>query len=478
MSANPNPGSTAEAELWNERDWDDLLDDIADCRVIPIIGSELSVIEVDGESVPLYRLVAERLADRLHLPAHPLLQRRTLNSVVCDYLDADRSRNTADRVYSRLCEVFHSLALDPPPTLLKLAQITHFGLYVTTSPDSLLESAVNAARFGGVKGSASLAFNPRAPEDLPAPHKSLECPAVYHLLGKLAKTPDQFVVSDEDMLEFFYALQGAADRLPNLFDALRENHLLFLGGAFSDWLARFFLRTAKRLRLSEKKSYDLVAADRLVTDPQLVLFLRIFTNKTRITGHDPIGFVDELHRRWRQRHPASSTANATTYVPPPPKMPRDAIFISYASEDRPRVQKLKAALDAAGLTVWFDKDQLMAGDDWEDEIETNIRRSVLFLPVISHNTQRWRHDVYFRAEWNYADDIARRSDPTSKFIVPVMLDSIAVDAASIPKSFRTKNFEPVLDGDVNAEFIGRLRLLVEERLSQARRRPAAEAFVI
>ena len=41
-------------------------------------------------------------------------------------------------------------------------------------------------------------------------------------------------------------------------------------------------------------------------------------------------------------------------------MPAGAIFISYAREDLAAVQELKARLDAAGLNVWFDFDQLGA----------------------------------------------------------------------------------------------------------------------
>lgn len=258
--------SDQEPTLWDERDWDELLDDVADRSIIPIVGSELLTIEFEGGTFPLYRVLAEKLARRLRLPAKSLSDRRTLNDVVCDYLSADRNRNTTDRVYGRLCEVFVELALPPPPTLVKLAEIRHLQLFLTTTPDPLLQSAINSVRFGGVDGTATLSFSPREADDLPRQYGNLDSPTVYHLLGRLSKIPDQFVVSDEDLLEFFYRLQGAANRLPNLFDALGENHLLFLGGAFSDWLARLFLRTAKRLRLSEKKSYDLLTADRLRID--------------------------------------------------------------------------------------------------------------------------------------------------------------------------------------------------------------------
>src|SRR5262249_53596343 len=52
------------------------------------------------------------------------------------------------------------------------------------------------------------------------------------------------------------------------------------------------------------------------------------------------------------------------WVPPPADMPEGAIFISYAREDLAAVRTLKSCLEAAGLTVWFDFDQISAGDSF------------------------------------------------------------------------------------------------------------------
>jgi TIR domain/SIR2-like domain len=456
-------------DAWEERDWDDLLDDMAAESVIPVFGSELSVTHSEGNDYPLYRIVAERLAQRLRLSNIPLTKARTINEVICEYLQADPSRNTTDRVYARICEVFQDLAPLPSPALKQLAEITHFKLFLTTASDTLMETAINQARFGGVKGTVSLTFRPREPDDLTSSYEELDTPAVYHVFGRLSKVPDQFVASEEDLLEFFYKLQGAADRLPSLFDALGENHLLFLGGVFSDWLARLFLRVAKRLRLSEKRSYDLVAGDCFANDPNLVLFLRTFANKTRVQVCNPIEFVGELHKRWRQRYADAQQQMQLPCIPPPSKIPGDAIFISYAHEDIESVRRLKAALDAAGLTVWFDKEQLMAGDDWEDQIERNLRSSILFLPVISQHTQKWLHDAYFRAEWNYADGIARRSDPSSTFIVPICVDDITSEEAAVPKTFRQKEFAYAPNGVPPESLVERLRELAQEAALRGRR---------
>jgi hypothetical protein len=461
--------TSLQSAQWDERDWDDLLDDVADRSIIPIVGSELLTLEVDGQAWPLYRVLAEKLAKRLRLPERPLGESRTLNDVVCEYVSADRIRNTTDRVYGRICEVFAEQAVTPPPALAKLAEIRHFQLFLTTTPDPLLENAINAVRFGGVGGTATLSFSPREADDLPCQYADLESPTVYHLLGKLSKIPDQFVASDEDLLEFFFKLQGGSSRFPNLFDALGENHLLFLGGAFSDWLARLFLRTAKRLRLSEKKSYDLLTADALASDANLVLFLRTYASKTRIEIRNPIGFVEELHRRWLARHGTLPRASTPPYIPPPSRMPNDAIFISYASENLDAVRRLKTVLDGAGFTVWFDKEQLMAGSDWEDEIERNIQRSLLFIPVISDQTEKLLHNVFFRAEWNFADTIARRSDPSSPFVVPVTLDAISAEKAYVPASFRRKQFEHIPQGLPSQDFLARLHELVAAAKARPRR---------
>ena len=45
--------------------WDDLLDDIEDRRVIPIVGPELLTVATDGGPRLLYDWLAERLAAKL-----------------------------------------------------------------------------------------------------------------------------------------------------------------------------------------------------------------------------------------------------------------------------------------------------------------------------------------------------------------------------------------------------------------------------
>lgn len=74
-----------------------------------------------------------------------------------------------------------------------------------------------------------------------------------------------------------------------------------------------------------------------------------------------------------------------------------AILLSYASQDTDAAHRLCDALRAAGLEVWFDQFELRCGDAWDASICKQIKECVLFVPIISANTQQ-REEGYFRLE--------------------------------------------------------------------------------
>src|SRR5579864_9178381 len=48
--------------------------------------------------------------------------------------------------------------------------------------------------------------------------------------------------------------------------------------------------------------------------------------------------------------------------PKPASTPTGAVFLSYASQDAEAAQRICAALQAAGIEVWFDQSELRGGD--------------------------------------------------------------------------------------------------------------------
>lgn len=69
------------------------------------------------------------------------------------------------------------------------------------------------------------------------------------------------------------------------------------------------------------------------------------------------------------------------------------IFVSYASEDRARIEPLVAELEGAGYSVWWDR-QLKGGTRFSSEIETEVRHARVVLVAWSPNAikSRWVAD--------------------------------------------------------------------------------------
>ena len=271
-----------------------------------------------------------------------------------------------------------------------------------------------------------------------------------------------YVVSEEDALEFVHSLQVPA-LVPNLTSALNEHSLLVIGCGFPGWIVRFFIRAARRSRLLlAREKTDFIVDAQACRDADLVAFLRNFKTGTEVFAlADPLRFVEELSARWQARvqlAPAPATVEA-------PVMEPGAIFISYASEDRPAAEALRTALDKAGMDVWFDRDRLFVGDAFESRIRRNIERCSLFIAVLSKScvTPDRR---FFRLEWDQAQRVAVTVPESTEFILPVVVDDLPHDHEFIPEKFRQLHWQAQLGSTVDAAFVDRVKLLYREHQSR------------
>jgi hypothetical protein len=457
-----NTGSLAilPSTTLDEDGWEDLLSFIEERRVIPIIGPELLQVQTSRGPRLLLDWAAEMLAGRLNVDTSQLPTSYNLNDVVCWFLS---SRGRREEAYVRLRSILKDASFEPPRALRQLATITDFDLFVTTTFDALLEQAINLERFGGMPSTEVLSYAPNRVTDLPTERGRLTRPVVYHLFGRLSASPN-YVISDEDLLEFICALQNENLVPERLFHELEHSHLLFIGSSFTNWLARLFLRMAKRHRLSDPRDVGEVLADEHTLDDDLLLsFLQRVSVRTRIySGAER--FVAELHERWqkRQRAPGAPAATPARFLPPSREMPDNAVFISYARADLPAVQQIKAGLEAAGITTWFDIDWLEAGDDHDRKIQRSIARCSYFIPVISNTTQG-QLEGYFRREWSYALDRARNMADGALFILPVTLQELNAAETHVPERFKALHFTQLPGGNVTAEFAQRLAEFMQLR---------------
>jgi hypothetical protein len=248
---------------------------------------------------------------------------------------------------------------------------------------------------------------------------------------------------------------------PNLFDELRDKHLLFLGCGFPDGLARILVRTLANKRLFGSNSRNKVADSRASGDANLSLFLQHCGTEIYVAGDAP-EFISKLFEKWRNRAGsavgagAARSSDARWAVAPRP--PPGSIFLSYKSEDVTRVARLKDALEKAGLDVWFDKQDLQGGDDWDQKIEKGIENCTLFIPIISRNSQTVEGE--FRREWNRALRRAERMPREVPFIVATLIDTRSELRRGdgpwpilIPEEFWKKQFIQCLAQDPTDQFV-------------------------
>lgn len=107
------------------------------------------------------------------------------------------------------------------------------------------------------------------------------------------------------------------------------------------------------------------------------------------------------------------------------------LFLSYSRMDELAAGRLYSELSAAGLSVWFDKESLLAGQRWETEIRKAIRNSDLVLVLLS--TQTVSRRGYFQKELRLALDILDEIPSGDLYLVPVRLDDCEVphDVSSV-----------------------------------------------
>lgn len=136
-----------------------------------------------------------------------------------------------------------------------------------------------------------------------------------------------------------------------------------------------------------------------------------------------------------------------------------AIFLSYARENAPEVQRIAEALRAAGLEVWFDQNELRGGDAWDRKIRQQIKECSLFVPVISAVTQA-RAEGYFRLEWKLAVDRSHLIAEDKAFLLPVIIDDTTEAAARVPERFREVQWTRLPGGATPTEFAERVKSLL------------------
>jgi hypothetical protein len=452
-----------------ERSWNQLLELISKGNAVPIVGEELLQLAGEPQGSTLYGALAKRYATEYGIELEEALQ-GNLSAVV---RGNPSFFSKPFRIYQDVAAEFEAMNPEIPEPLRALARIRHFNLFVTTTFDDLLERALNEERFQGQPRTEVISF---APNNIPADQAVVDAlgsgrPVVFQFFGNY-KTAGQYAVTEADMVEYVHCLEASQKK--RLITELYDRPVLLLGNSFPDWLTRILLRLVRNRPLDHGDLQPVYVADAQVTsDSRLQFFLRNFAANTEVVEQSSADFVGELCQRWSEKFGAAKTSVETATATKARPMPKNAVFISYCRSDaagRPTADAqaafaIRDGLEARGVEVWLDRDQLQGGDEYETKIKRYIDTSSLFIPLISDTTDA-RADGFFRKEWLWAiQRLAYFTGADRHFIVPVIIGPADWRPKKVPKEFSPMHYERLPEGQPDARFLDHLQALYQQLLA-------------
>jgi hypothetical protein len=100
------------------------------------------------------------------------------------------------------------------------------------------------------------------------------------------------------------------------------------------------------------------------------------------------------------------------------------VFLCHASQDKETTKKLYDRLRSGRIDPWFDKEKLLAGQDWELEIKKAVRESDVVLVCLSKASTT--KEGFVQKEIRMVLDVADEKPEGTIFVIPVILEECNV----------------------------------------------------
>ena len=447
-----------------ERDWNVLLDSLERGNCVVLLGPNLDIEREGAGSRNLTTELSRRLAgmladeeevkvrnpDNLPLVAQVFIDRNARSDLEYEVtkfyqeVDADLGKGAASG------SMFEDLAALP------------FGLFLTSRHDPTLRHYLCKRNRPPVE--KHYHFHGDQQRSI-ATLGSVEEPLLYSLFGSTA-TPASLAVTETNLLDLIEAIISGNPGLPvDLHNHFQEKSFLFLGcGLHKDYLR--FLLHALGLSRSRQRSFALEAISNpnVTDDPsgtlmERVWFYEVEYRKLKFLEIEEKAFLQEVRRRWQQRHPEPDyrPAESTPHPVAAPERPRT--FISYMKEDRDRAERLAESLESRGIDPWIDVDGgTTKGLTWETSIEDAIGKDADFFIVLLSRHLADGVETYVHREVQAA--VRRQSMRGNvKFLYSLMIDGEAsrLDVLDRQKvqAWAVEEFEagiPELSTDIKREY--------------------------
>jgi hypothetical protein len=388
-----------------------------DC--VLVLGPRVAVRPDDPERRPLDILLAEELVESIGVTgAEGAAASADLHRAADLYYRTRQDRVELDVAVQDFYEREGSATTDFHRDLAKLP----FRLCISASPDSLMFNAF-AATEGKSPQKGYYGFRPVYTPRLATP--TAERPIVYHLFGHHVEARS-LVLTEGDLIEFLVAIVRGAPAVPDQVRSMLADpaaSFLFIGFGFHNWYLRVLLQV---MNVYGHQSKAIAFEDtHFFEHPQRQQVVGFFSGD-RLIEFRPLQlekFARQLSEAWEAGgrkgvHTAQATAEPALFSENAP-----LAFISYASENRDRVEQLMANLQARGINVWQDRQNLRAGDDWNQKLIRVIQKMVDYVIVLQTEQMLSRTEGVFHREIKEAQvrqsGMSEYEGEKLRFLIPV-----------------------------------------------------------
>jgi hypothetical protein len=347
---------------------------------------------------------------------------------------------TEHEMRSMVASVYKDIESIEPSYIHSLIAALPFHLILTTAHDNLLSKAMRSVgkqpvnksfRLRGIAAHSSSTLLPDAVDTGFGCSYNPDTPNIYHLFGA-AGEPNEMVISEEDITDFFLALiREKAKRIPVGMASMmqRNSHrYLFLGFGIRQLHLRILIKLFIKALVDNPKHNPYLVTESLkgLQDDEIAQTIEFFKRGIRIDVENDsiVSFLEELLKRFRQSGEFNGAARLQTTFE---QVYHINVFISYVHEDVAIVRRLFKGMEEAGLRPWMDEMSLEGGRRWDPELEEQIE-SADFVVVVMSPTLARKTDSYVNKEIALAIERSKRIRSSSgSFLVPLAISDLGAD---------------------------------------------------
>lgn len=339
-----------------------------------------------------------------------------------------------DPVYNLLSNSFNYDLEDISPELTQLLRTKLFKFVLTTTIDNYVETLMRdiwgeELRVVNISDDKSLIDFQTALENCRA--NKYEQPTLFYVFGKVVKgreKPKGFMETDVDAIRYIEKWLKDLDN-KHIVPFLKRKRILALGCKFDDWYFRFFWYILTRsFTDAEREGIKDIDGSVLTKDNLATLFnpndpadqrLKEYLHRRGVCTHDDVWhFMKHIYTLLTSTKPDSPFSQMVKE-----KRRMGQVFISYKSSDLLFASELFCKLAREkGLNVWFDNVRLNGGDHYDNDIKEAIRRSKIFIAILSKDVSKDLEEEgeqinhYYTKEWRWA------SEKKDLIILPLAID--------------------------------------------------------